>query len=106
MFHGRGFLLCLLTALAACGLSAEAFEERYLDAFCLYQQTCDPPLFTSEERCYEVESRDREDLEGCTLNPDEARACLQALEDLECQGAAVNFPAACHADITHDCAGA
>lgn len=89
--------------LAGCGLDAERYEERYLDAFCAYQETCDPPLFTSGERCRESESDRRESFVACALDPGQARACLSALEGLGCQGSAVNYPAVCQPEITYSC---
>lgn len=96
-------LLLSLLGVSACALHAEVFEERYLEAFCEYQETCDPPLFTSEDRCYTSEAMDREELVDCAFDPEAGRACLRALSGLECRGAAVNFPAECHPEATHDC---
>jgi hypothetical protein len=97
--------LTLAVALA-CAYDAPRFEEQYLEAFCAYQETCDPPLFPSPERCFADEAEDREDLADCALDADRARACLQELRDLQCQGAAVNFPATCQPQATYTCGAA
>ncbi len=97
----------LLVALAAgtlsCALDGPRFEEAYLDAFCTYQASCDPPLFRDDAACRAEEAADREELAACTLDPALARACLDALEALSCEGAALNFPADCQPERTYAC---
>jgi hypothetical protein len=97
----RGVSLLLL--LTACGLDREKFEAQYLDAFCDFQATCDPPLFSTQERCLESESEDLEAYATCALREDGARICLQRLRGATCMGSAANFPGACLADNVYDC---
>lgn len=99
----RPIVAGLVLLLTGCSYDPERFEEDYLDAFCDYQNTCDPPLFPSDARCRESESGDREELVDCTLDEDQARACIDALSRRTCEGAASNFPAACQPDATHAC---
>ena len=95
-----------IAASSGCALDAETFEERYLDAFCAYQASCDPPLFQSDDRCREAESIEREDFAACELDPALARACLTAIQELQCEGSAANYPAACQPETTYDCPAA
>lgn len=102
--RARTFAASLILAVGlGCAYDAPRFEEEYLDAFCAYQESCDPPLFTSVEGCFADEAEDREELADCSFDPDRGRACLRDLSALQCQGAAVNFPATCQPEATYTC---
>lgn len=96
-------LVALVAGALSCALDGPRFEEAYLEGFCAYQASCDPPLFRDDAACLAEEAEDREDFAACTLDAAAARACLDALEGLSCEGAAVNFPADCQPERTYSC---
>lgn len=88
-------LLALVGVLAGCAYDAEKFEEDYADAWCAYQLTCDPPFEPTDADCREELAEDEQGGEGCTFDKDAAKACINQLEGLQCQGAASNYPDVC-----------
>lgn len=99
----RSPLILLLGLLAACSLSDETFQEKYPDVVCTYYQTCDPPFFPDD--CAEEVNGDLPDVDTCTFDQDSAKACLDAIDALQCTGAASNFPPSCAIDTVYDCSG-
>ena len=97
-----GVLLVLLTA---CSLSDEKFQEDYPDQVCTYYQSCDPPYFPDQANCVDEQQQDLPEVDTCTFDKDTAKACLDALSGLQCDGAARNFPTSCAIDAVYDCSG-
>jgi hypothetical protein len=75
-----------IAAFTGCGMTEEKFEEKYADAYCEWMDGC---AKVSEqhgtiEDCLKFQKIFADDTltpDGCTFNPEEAKECLQEIQD-------------------------
>ena len=88
-------LFVLATALSACSLSEEKWQDKQPEALCDYYQSCDPPFYADRGGCLEDVLGEQPALGSCDYDPDAAAECLDALAGRTCEGSASNLPSSC-----------
>jgi hypothetical protein len=89
----------LWLALVACAYEPADFDEDYATAWCTYQATCDPPFEPTDADCREDLREDPLWDDTCPFDEEQARACIDALDGLICEGPARNFPTEACRDV-------
>jgi hypothetical protein len=85
----------LLLLVLACNPSEGSFYKRGFRLSCTQWEECDPDDFAehhdSVDACFDAEWArtgtyiEQYEADGCTFEPDEARACLRALRQIDCE---------------------
>lgn len=96
MSRTLALLVLTLTGLSACAPSRDNFFNAYWEAMCDKKAECSETFenkYASVEECVEVMDDDEQDLndqyEECDYDKDEAKECLQLIEDIDCDE---NYP--------------
>lgn len=80
--------------MAGCNYTAEKFSEDFEESFCAFDASCSNPFYGSVAECRNDLQSDRDT--DCTYDDEQAKACIDALSGLSCEGALANFPPACN----------